>query len=35
MVVDGDRRIEVSEYLGDGTNNIAELTAILRARERS
>nr|WP_240807934.1 ribonuclease H [Polyangium spumosum] len=33
VVVDGDRRIEVSEYLGDGTNNIAELTAILRAVE--
>ncbi|MDC3957209.1 ribonuclease HI [Polyangium jinanense] len=31
VVVDGDRRIEISEYLGNGTNNIAELTAILRA----
>jgi ribonuclease HI len=28
----GGRR-ELSEYLGDGTNNIAELTAILRAAE--
>jgi len=31
MIVDGTRRIELSEYLGQGTNNIAELTAILRA----
>ncbi|MBK9261845.1 MAG: ribonuclease HI [Polyangiaceae bacterium] len=31
MIVDGPRRIELSEYLGEGTNNIAELTAILRA----
>jgi len=31
MIVDGKRRIELSEYLGEGTNNIAELTAILRA----
>jgi ribonuclease HI len=34
VVVDGDRRAELSEYLGIGTNNIAELTAILRAAER-
>ncbi|WP_245678390.1 ribonuclease HI [Chondromyces crocatus] len=27
---DGDRTVELSEYLGVGTNNIAELTAILR-----
>ncbi|MDI1446692.1 ribonuclease H [Polyangium sp. 6x1] len=33
LVEDGDRRIEISEYLGQGTNNIAELTAILRAVE--
>jgi len=31
MIIDGSRRIELSEYLGEGTNNIAELTAILRA----
>src|SRR4029079_17706326 len=31
MIIDGPRRIELSEYLGQGTNNIAELTAILRA----
>lgn len=31
MIVDGKKRIELSEYLGEGTNNIAELTAILRA----
>jgi ribonuclease HI len=30
-IVDGSRHIELSEYLGEGTNNIAELTAILRA----
>jgi len=29
----GGERTELSEYLGDGTNNIAELTAILRALE--
>ncbi len=28
-----DQRRELSEYLGKGTNNIAELTAILRAAE--
>ncbi|MEI8255348.1 MAG: ribonuclease H [Deltaproteobacteria bacterium] len=33
VVLDGLRRIERSEYLGHGTNNIAELTAILRALE--
>jgi len=33
VVIDGDKRIEISEYLGVGTNNIAELTAILRALE--
>jgi ribonuclease HI len=34
VILDGDRRIEISEYLGSGkTNNIAELTAILRALE--
>lgn len=31
MIIDGPKRIELSEYLGQGTNNIAELTAILRA----
>jgi ribonuclease HI len=33
VLVAGDRRKEISEYLGIGTNNIAELTAILRALE--
>lgn len=33
VVVDGEERRELSEYLGQGTNNIAELTAILRAAE--
>jgi ribonuclease HI len=33
VILDGDERKEVSEYLGEGTNNIAELTAILRALE--
>jgi ribonuclease HI len=31
--MDGARRVEISEYLGEGTNNIAELTAVLRAIE--
>jgi ribonuclease HI len=31
VVVDGRERKELSEYLGQGTNNIAELTAIERA----
>jgi ribonuclease HI len=31
VINDGPRRIELSEYLGEGTNNIAELTAVLRA----
>lgn len=32
LLADG-KRVELSEYLGEGTNNIAELTAILRALE--
>ncbi len=32
VIIDGPKRVELSEYLGDGkTNNIAELTAVLRA----
>ena len=31
VVIDGPKRVELSEYLGEGTNNIAELTAVLRA----
>jgi ribonuclease HI len=30
VIVDGKERRELSEYLGEATNNIAELTAILR-----
>ncbi|AUX40037.1 uncharacterized protein SOCE26_014320 [Sorangium cellulosum] len=33
VILDGGGRVELSEYLGTGTNNIAELTAILRAVE--
>jgi ribonuclease HI len=33
VIKDGDNRRELSEYLGHGTNNIAELTAIERALE--
>ncbi len=33
VIIDGDKRVELSEYLGEGTNNIAELTAILRGLE--
>lgn len=33
VLLDGKDRLEISEYLGEGTNNIAELTAILRALE--
>jgi len=33
VVIDGPKRRELSEYLGLGTNNIAELTAIERALE--
>ncbi len=33
VVIDGDRTQEISEYLGEGTNNIAELTAIKRGLE--
>ena len=35
VVLDAERRTEISEYLGEGTNNIAELTAIRRALEAS
>lgn len=31
VIVDGEQREEISEFLGTGTNNIAELTAIERA----
>ena len=34
VIVDGEQRTEVSEFLGQGTNNIAELTAILLGLER-
>jgi ribonuclease HI len=30
VIIDGTERRELSEYLGEGTNNIAELMAILR-----
>ena len=33
VIVDGEKHTELSEYLGEGTNNIAELTAILRGLE--
>jgi ribonuclease HI len=33
VVLDGEERRELSEYLGTGTNNVAELTAVLRAIE--
>lgn len=33
VIIDGAQRRELSEYLGEGTNNIAELTAILRGLE--
>ena len=33
VVVHDGQRIELSEYLGSSTNNIAELTAVLRAVE--
>lgn len=31
VLLDGARRVEISEYLGNATNNVAELTAVLRA----
>lgn len=33
VIIDGKHRKELSEYLGEGTNNIAELMAILRGLE--
>jgi ribonuclease HI len=33
VILDGKERRELSEFLGHGTNNIAELTAIVRALE--
>ena len=33
VIIDGKQRVELSEYLGEGTNNIAELMAILRGLE--
>jgi len=35
VLLDGKKREEVSEYLGFGTNNVAELTAIIRALEKA
>jgi ribonuclease HI len=29
VLLDGDRRVDIARWLGEGTNNIAELTAIL------
>jgi ribonuclease HI len=34
VVLDGKKREELSEFLGQGTNNIAELSAILRGLEQ-
>lgn len=33
VIVDGEHKQEISEFLGESTNNIAELTAILRGLE--
>lgn len=33
VIIDGETKRELSEYLGDGTNNIAELMAIFRGLE--
>lgn len=33
VIIEGTERREISEFLGEGTNNIAELTAILRGLE--
>ena len=35
VMLDGKERKELSEFIGEGTNNIAELTAIVRALEIS
>jgi ribonuclease HI len=35
VIIDGTERRELSEYLGVGTNNIAELMAIVRALEET
>lgn len=35
VIVLPEARVEISEYLGEGTNNIAELTAILRGIEEA
>jgi ribonuclease HI len=34
VIIDGGAQRELSEYLGEGTNNIAELTAILRGLQQ-
>jgi ribonuclease HI len=33
VIIDGEQKRELSEYLGEGTNNIAELMAIFRGLE--
>jgi ribonuclease HI len=35
VLLSGEQRTELSEYLGSATNNIAELTAVLRALEHA
>ena len=35
VLLDGAERRELSEFLGEGTNNVAELTAIIRALEEA
>lgn len=34
VIIDGENRVEISEFLGHGTNITAELTAILRALQQ-
>ena len=34
VIIDGEKRIEISEFLGPGTNITAELTAVLRALQQ-
>ena len=34
VIIDGEKRVELSEFLGPGTNITAEMTAIIRALEQ-
>ncbi len=35
LIISGDRRVTISEYIGEATNNVAEYRALIRALEEA